>query len=201
MVARAPMPRRGAARARALAIGLLALLLAACGDTLQDRPISHNTLETLLAAPYPVYWLGHAFHGLAITEASRDPSGAFSVQYGDCQQGGQGTCVAPLRVVTSPDNSFRPAGSAPSRTAVIRGAPASLALRGRAIAIATAGVVVSIYTLDPKLAAAAAQTAVPINDVSSPGAPLPAALPDTGFAETPLPAQMPSPLAPPRRTP
>ena len=201
MIARALMPHCGAARTRALAVGLLALLLAGCGDTLQDRPISHNTLETLFAAPYPVYWLGHAFHGLAITEASRDPSGAFSVQYGDCQQGGQGTCVAPLRVVTSPDNSFRPAGSAPRRAAVIRGAPASLALRGRAIAIATAGVVVSIYALEPKLAAAAAQTAVPINDVSSPGAPLPAALPDTGFAETPLPAQMPSPLAQPPRTP
>ena len=201
MIARALMPPRGAALSRSLAAGLLALLLPGCGDTLQDRPISHNTLEALLAAPYPVYWLGHAFHGLAITEASHDPSGAFSVQYGDCKQGGQGTCVAPLRVVTSPDNSFRPAGSAPARSAVVRGARASLALRGRVIAIATAGVVVSIYALDPKLAAAAAQTSVPINDVSSPGAPLPAALPDTGFAETPLPAQTPSPLAAPPRAP
>ena len=201
MVTRTLMPPRGAARVRSLAVGTLALLLAGCGDTLQDRPISHNTLEMLIAAPYPVYWMGHAFHGLAITEASHDPSGAYSVQYGDCQQGGQGTCVPPLRVITSPDNSFRPAGSAQARTVLIRGAPGSLTLRGRTIAIATAGVVVSIYGLDPKLAAAAAQTAVPINDVSSPGKPLPAALPDTGFAETPLPAQIPSPLAPPSRTP
>ena len=137
MIARALMPPRGAALSRSLAAGLLALLLSGCGDTLQDRPISHNTLEALLAAPYPVYWLGHAFHGLAITEASHDPSGAFSVQYGDCKQGGQGTCVAPLRVVTSPDNSFRPAGSAPARSAVVRGARASLALRGRETAQGT----------------------------------------------------------------
>jgi hypothetical protein len=201
VIARALVPRPRAARARALTPAVLALALAGCGDTLQDQPISHSALETLIAAPYPVYWLGHAFRGLAITEASRDPSGAFSVQYGDCKQGGQGTCVAPLRVVTSPDNSFRPAGSAPARAALIRGVPASLALHGRAIALATAGVVVSIYALDAELAYAAAQTAVPINEVSSPGAPLPPALPDTGFAETPLAAQMPSPLAPPPRSP
>ena len=64
--------------------------------------------------------------------------------------------------------------------------------------LATGGVVVGIYALDARLAAAAAQTVVPINDLGSPGAALPAPLPDTGFAESPLPAQMPSPLAHPR---
>src|SRR5580700_7882378 len=101
-----------------LACMLCALGLGACGNTLQDQPIPHNSLESLLLAPYPVYWLGGSFHGLAITEASRDPSGAFTVQYGDCLEGGQSTCVPPLKVVTSPDNSFVPGeGSATARTA------------------------------------------------------------------------------------
>jgi hypothetical protein len=184
-------------------LGALALLLAlcagtggACGNTVQDQPIPHNALETLLLARYPVYWLGRSFRGLAITEAARDPSGAFSVQYGDCLQGGQGTCVPPLRVVTSPDNSFVPGASAPHRTVPLRGARAVVAQHGRAIAIATGGVVVAIYALTPRLAAAAAQGAVPINASAEPGAPLPARLPDTGFGASPLPAQIPPPLRP-----
>jgi hypothetical protein len=183
--------------------GALALLLAlcagatgACGNTVQDQPIPHNTLETLLLARYPVYWLGRSFQGLTITEAARDPSGAFSVQYGDCLQGGQGTCVPPLRVVTSPDNSFVPGVSALHRTVLIRGARAVVAQRGRAIAIPTGGVVVAIYALSPRLAVAAAQTAVPINASAEPGAPLPARLPDTGFGASPLPTQVPPPLRP-----
>ena len=103
----------------ALLLALCAGAAGACGNTVQDQPIPHNTLETLLLAPYPVYWLGRSFRGIAITEAARDPSGAFNVQYGDCQQGGQGTCVPPLRVVTSPDNSFVPGASAPHRTVPI----------------------------------------------------------------------------------
>src|SRR5207248_6453715 len=99
----------------ALAV-LAAPALVACGDTLQAQPIAHNTLETLLVAPYPVYWLGRSFKDLQITEASHDPGGAFSVQYGNCVEGGQGTCVPPLRVVTSPDNSFLPVGGAAHRT-------------------------------------------------------------------------------------
>ena len=184
-------------------LGALALLLAlcagtggACGNTVQDQPIPHNTLETLLLAHYPVYWLGRSFRGLAITEAARDPSGAFSVQYGDCLQGGQGTCVTPLRVVTSPDNSFVPGASAPHRTVPLRGARAVVAQHGRAIAIPTGGVVVAIYALTPRLAAAAAQGAVPINASAVPGGPLPARLPDTGFGASPLPAQVPPPLRP-----
>jgi len=152
--------RRGAL---ALMLALCAGTAGACGDTVQDQPIPHNTLETLLLAPYPVYWLGRSFQGIAITEAARDPSGAFSVQYGDCLQGGQGTCVTPLRVVTSPDNSFVPGASAPHRTLPLRGARAVVAQHGRAIAIPTGGVVVAIYALTPRLAAAAAQGAVPIN--------------------------------------
>ncbi len=171
-----------------------ALALGACGDTLQDQPIPHNTLETLLVAPYPVYWLGRAFDGKRITEASHDPGGAFTVQYGDCVVGGQSTCISALRVVTSPDNSFLPGGTTAQRATTLRGAPAVVAQRGQTILIATAGVVVGIYADDAKLAARAAQTIVPINEPAVPGGQLPARLPDTGFGSTPLPSQMPSPL-------
>lgn len=185
----------GASRgALALVLSLLTVAFTACGDTLQDQPIPHNTLETLLVAPYPVYWLGRSFDGLAITEASRDPGGAFTIQYGNCRVGGQGTCVPPLRIVTSPDNSFLPGGSAPHRMTSLRGVTALIARAGQTVEIPTAGVVVGIYALSASLAATAAATTVPINDLGAPGAPLPARRPDTGFAATPLPDQVPSPL-------
>jgi hypothetical protein len=173
---------------------LSVLALGGCGDTLQDSPVAHNTLEGLLVAPYPVYWLGRAFQGRAITEATHDPGGAFTLQYGDCVEGGQSTCVPALRVVTSPDNSFVAGGSTPRRIARVRGVAAVIARGGETIEIPTAGVVVGIYANSPLLAAAAARTIVPINQVGAPGAPLPARLPDTGFGATPLPSQMPSPL-------
>jgi hypothetical protein len=173
---------------------LCALTLCACANTLQDQRISHNVLDGLVLAPFPVYWLGGSFRGLDVTEATHDPSGAFSVQYGDCLQGGQGACVPPVRVVTSPDNSFLPGGSAPSRATRVRGVAATLAQAGRTVVIPTAGVVVDIYAENPRTAAAAAATIVPINAIATLGAPLPAALPDTGFASTPLPSQVPAPL-------
>ena len=196
-----PRPRaRAQARARlvagaaALSCATLAFALGGCGDTLQDQPIAHNTLETLLVAPYPVYWAGRSFQGLAITEATHDPGGAFSVQYGDCVEGGQSTCVPALRVVTSPDNSFLPGGSTPLHGALVRGVGSLVAQRGRTIEIPTGGVVVSLYADSARLASAAAQTVVPINEPGVPGAPLPARLRDTGFGSTPLPSQEPSPL-------
>jgi hypothetical protein len=175
---------------------LCALALCGCADTLQDRPIPHNILEGLITAPFPVYWLGGSFDGMTISEAKHDPSGAYSVQYGNCLQGGQGTCVPPLQVVTSPDNSFLPGGSTPSRTVRIRGIDAVLEQAGRTIVLATAGVVVDIYATAARTAAAAARTLAPINEVGAPAAPLPAALPNTGFGETPLPAQTPALLHP-----
>jgi hypothetical protein len=175
-------------------LGLCTLTLAACGDTLQDQPISHTTLESLLLARYPVYWLGDSFQHMAITEASEDPSGAFTVQYGDCAEGGQNTCVPRLRVVTSPDNSFIPFGSRPHRAVRIRGVTGVAAQGDDTIELPTAGVVVGIYANTPKLARTAAETTVPINDVGAPAASLPAPLPDTGFAEQPLPGQTPTPL-------
>lgn len=197
MSSRAAVTR--SARPRALALAALAgasLGASACGDTLQDQPIAHNTLETLLVAPYPVYWLGRSFEGREISEASHDPGGAFSVQYGDCVEGGQGTCVPAVRVVTSPDNSFVPAGTTARRTATIRGVRALIASAGDVIEIATGKVVVGIYTRDRRLAAAAAQRVVAIDRPGSPGDPLPAPEPDTGFGSSPLPAQIPAPLRP-----
>ncbi len=178
----------------AVALGLCTLALGACGDTLQDQPVSHTTLESLLLSPYPVYWLGGSFQGMAITEAAEDPSGAFVVQYGDCAVGGQNTCVPRLRVVTSPDNSFIPVGSQPHRTVRIRGVAGVAAQGDATIELPTAGVVVGIYANSSGLARAAAETIVPINDVGAPEGPLPSPLPDTGFGEQPLPGQTPNPL-------
>jgi len=181
-------------RPLAVLVALCAVALAGCGDTLQDQPISHSVLESLLLPAYPVYWLGGSFQGKAITEAGQDPSGAFSVQYGDCTEGGESTCVPPLRIVTSPDNSFVAVGSMPHRTVKIRGLAGVLAQAGDTIELATGAVVVGIYAEDPRLARAAAATIVPINDLGMPGAPLPSPLPDTGFAAQPLPGQTPVPL-------
>jgi hypothetical protein len=180
-----------------LALGLCALLLGGCANTIQDQPVSHTTLESLVLAPFPVYWLGGSFQRMAITEASEDPSGAFTIQYGDCAEGGQNSCIARLRVVTSPDNSFIPAGSQPHRAIGIRGVTGVAAQEDETIMLPTAGVVVGIYADSPKLARAAAETAVPINDLGAPAAPLPPPLPNTGFGEQPLPGQAPTLLREP----
>jgi hypothetical protein len=198
---------RGAARSRragrarstlalGAAIAVCAPLLTGCGDTLQDKPIPHNILETMVVAPFPVYWLGERFGKLAITEANHDASGAFSVQYGDCLQGGQGTCTAPLKIVTAPDNSFLPAGDARSETASVRGIPARLTAAGRTIEIPTGGVVVNIFARDAATARSAARGIAAINRPVSPGQPLPAGLPDTGFGSRPLPSQLPATVRP-----
>ena len=176
--------------------GLCALAIAGCGNTLQDAPVPHNTLEGMIVTRFPVYWLGANFHGLAISEAAHDPSGGFSIQYGDCLQGGQSTCVTPLRIITSPNNSFVPGGTSPGRVIPVRGVFARFAQKGRTIMIPAGPVVVDIYASDARVARAAAETAVPINEAVFPGSQLPASLPDTGFSQTPLPDQIPAPLRP-----
>jgi hypothetical protein len=172
---------------------LCAVALGACGDTLQTQPIPHNILETVIESPFPVYWLGGAFSGMAVTEATHDPGDAFTVQYGNCLSGGQGECVPPLRVVTSPDNSFLPGGSTPTRPISIRGVQALSGNGGRTIAIPTGRVVLNIYAKNARLALAAAMTAVPINTAGAPEAPLPPRLPNSGFGEAPLSFQTPKP--------
>jgi hypothetical protein len=172
--------------------------LTACGDTLQEKPIPHNVLEGLVVKPFPVYWLGGTFHGLSITAAEQDSSGAVTIQYGNCLEGGQGTCVPPLKIITSADNSFVPGGEAARRATQIRGVPATITERSRGIILDTGPVVMSIHAASAGLARAAARAAVPINRPLSPGAPLPAPQPDTGYGSTPLPSQEPQPLHPVR---
>jgi hypothetical protein len=186
---------RARTRLLGLAAALGAVALSGCGNTLQDQPVPHNSLETLMLAPYPVYWLGASFHGLQIMEAQADPSGAFQVTYGNCVEGGQSTCVPPLEVITSADNSFVPGEGSPARVyAPLRGVGAFLSNGGRAIAIPTGPVVMSVYAHTASLAHAAAQTAVPINFPLAPGAPLAQPLANTGYAARPLPAQIPPQL-------
>jgi hypothetical protein len=190
-----PRARHGAPALRTCALvlaGACALVLGACGDTVQNRPISNGTLEDLIVAPYTAYWLGASFHGLAITEGYSDPGGAFTLQYGNCLNGGQSICTPPLLLVTSPDNSFVPGGASPAVQRTIRGVTARISESGRTIAIPTGGVVVSIFAQNARLAAAAARTVVPINAPGSPGEALTAARPDTGYGSRPLGSQLPS---------
>jgi hypothetical protein len=174
----------------------LSAALAGCGGVVERHQVSHSTLENMLVNPFPVYWLGGSFHGLTISEVFHDPSGAYSVQYGTCLQGGQGTCAPPLRIVTSGDNSFLPGDGAVSRAITVRGVRALVAQRGRTIVIPTGNVVVDIYAASRSLAHAAALTAIPVNEPGALGAPLPAPGPDSGYGSTALPAQEPIPLHP-----
>jgi hypothetical protein len=180
---------------RPLLAALLAcctLALASCANTIQDQPTPRKALEPLvLNSRYPVYWVGEVFHRYAITEAAHDPSDAYVLHYGDCTEGGQYTCVAPLSIVTSPDNSFVPGGGAPHHYFSLRGVRGVFVQHGTTIELPTGPVVVSIEADSASLALAAAQTMIPINEVAIPGAPLPPRLPDTGFGEAPLAAQKP----------
>ena len=170
--------------------------LGGCGDTLQVQPVPHNQLEGMIVAPFRVYWLGGAFRGLAVQQVSHDPGGAYSVQYGNCLTGGQGTCVPPLLVVTSPDNSFVPGGSARTRQARIRGRPGA---RG---AVRTGGDDPHRQRggrhlrRHPQLARAAARNVVPINAPGAPRRSAPAARPTSAFSGRRCSSQVPSPLRP-----
>jgi hypothetical protein len=175
-------------------LAVTALTLTACGNTLQDQAVAPSFLEPLvLQAEYPVYWLGGSFRGLPIISVARDPGGAYTIKYGNCREGGENVCVTPLEIVTSPDNSFRPGGSAPRRAISVRGVAGTLAQAGRTIALASGPVVVDLYADSAALARAAAATMVTINAVQAPGAPLPKPHPSTSFAQKPLPDQQPPP--------
>lgn len=177
-----------------LLAALCALGVCACANTLQAQPIPHQVLEGLVVAPFPVYWLGGSFRGLQVSEATHDPSDAYTVNYGNCIQGGQGYCVPPLRIVTSPNNNFVPGGSLHARRRRIRDVDALLEQRGKTILLATGPVVVDIYADDAPLALAAARGLAPINSAGAPGEALPASQPPSGFEAHPLPTQVPNPL-------
>jgi hypothetical protein len=181
-------------RPRSLAVGLVlcALAVSSCGDTLQDQPIGPGPLETVLVkSRFPAYWLGMEFQGMQITSVTIDPAEAVTIRYGDCVLGGQYTCVTPVSVVSSPDNSFIPGTAPATHSLPLRGARASVAGGGATLAIPTGGVVVSVYARSPALAREAATMMAPVNEVGLPRAPLPAAQPDTGFARIPLPSEVP----------
>lgn len=177
-------------------IGLMcAAPLAGCGDTLQSRPVTGAQLEPLVSAQhYPIYWLGTNFHGMQLTGASSDPTGAYTVQYGNCITGGPETCVPPLTLISSPDNSFLPGAEGRVRTVSIRGVRAVVFEGGAVIEIATGPAVIDVRARSSALALTAARQMVPINELGLPGAPLPRALPDTGFAARPMEGQRSSAL-------
>jgi hypothetical protein len=184
------------ARSRALAFAGaalgLALSLTACGDTLQDKKIAPQLFESVIVkSRFPVYWVGLRFAKLAVTNVAGDPGGAVAIQYGDCVVGGQYTCVTPLSIVTSPDNSFVPGGSVTSSRLALRGVRVVSSWRGTVLALATGGVVVSVYARTPALARAAAQTMIPFNRAVVPSTRLPGPAADTGFDRRPLPSQLP----------
>ncbi len=169
-----------------------ALALGSCGNTIQDEPIGASPLEAvMLTSHFPVYWLGLSFGGLQVTDVYEDPGGAITIHYGDCLVGGQYTCVRPLSIVTSPDNSFLPGGAANAQAVRIRGVSGTLAQSATTLAIPTGVVVVSIYAQRPALAQDAAHMMVPLNEVGLPEMGLPKALPDAGFDRLPLPSQVP----------
>jgi len=150
----------------------------------------------MIVAPFRVYWLGEKFRGLTVQQVSHDPGGAFSIQYGGCLTGGQGTCLPPLLVVSSPENTFVPGGSARTRAVRLRGLPALEAHGGRVVVIPTGNVVVDILADTPTLARQAARNVVPINAPGGPDAPLPPSSPTNAFSGRPFKSQVPSPLRP-----
>jgi hypothetical protein len=173
----------------ALAVALLAALsgvVSACGDTLQTQPVDNAALEKWVTSrEVPIYWVGGSFEGMQLSNLNHDPGGAFGIQYGNCTIGGQGVCVTPLQILTSPDNSFLPGGSVGRRITTVRGRPAVLAEAGRTIEIPTGPVVVTISADTPARARRAADQMLPLNAPGAPGDTLPAALPDTGFDHRP----------------
>ena len=176
-----------------------ALALSACGDTLQEQPIGASPFESVIVnSRFPVYWLGRGFQGLEATNVREDPGGAVTIDYGSCLIGGQYTCVTPLAIVTSPDNSFVPGGVGEASTIAVRGIGAIVAQGGATLTIATGPVVVSIYARSPSLARDAAQTMVPFNEPGRPDAPLPPAFADTGVDRVPLHSQVPPGQSVPR---
>lgn len=168
---------------------LAALALTACGDTLQIDPLNDKDLTRANGAPFPVYWVGRVFHGMPVSYATPQPGGSVLVTYGNCVVGGQNTCVRPLTIVTSHDNSFVPGATHTRMRRLIRGRTAVVAIDGTTLEIATGPVVVDVLASTPALAQAAAQSMTPLNAkpkdrTGGPGSPLPPPLPANGFAQS-----------------
>ncbi|HEX3691893.1 MAG TPA: hypothetical protein VHU13_01000 [Solirubrobacteraceae bacterium] len=192
MSGRARIHTAGLGAVTIAATALCALALVACGDTLQDQPIGSSQLESVIVSSrFPVYWLGRRFDGLRITSVLTDPGGAVTLRYGDCLVGGQFTCVAPISLITSPNNGFLPGAQEVGRAALVRGAHSLSTQGGRTLAIRTGSVVVTVRADSPVRAYRAALAMTPVNKVGLPYQSLPPAVPDTGFGRLPLPSQLP----------
>jgi hypothetical protein len=193
-----PSLRRLPVAALAVAAGVA---LTGCGDTIRFRPVPADQLvKAITSVRFPVYWLGRTFEGMPITTLDRDAGGAFDAAYGSCVKGGQGTCVTPVLIVTSPDNSFVPGGGRGRPHTAVRGLRAVTSPNGRTLQIPTGPVIVNIYASSAGLARQVAEEISPMNQPGSPAAPLPPPLPDTGYGQTPLGSRdVPPPLTGGRR--
>ncbi|HUN79192.1 MAG TPA: hypothetical protein VMU32_09745 [Solirubrobacteraceae bacterium] len=173
------------------------LILAACGNTLQNEALQPSFFQPLITQTrFPVFWLGTSFRRLPVINVQQDPGGAYLLQYGNCTQGGENVCLTPLEIVTSPDNGFLPGGQIAHQPISIRGVRGVAMQNGSTLALPTGGVVVDIYADSPGLARAAAAAMVTINAVQTPGSRLAPPLPDTGWAQRPLEFQRPAPASP-----
>lgn len=173
---------------RRAAIGGAALsasvLLAACADTLQRPPLRDRDLTSAEAVNYSVYWVGRGFEGMPLSFAAPFTGGSVVITYGNCIIGGQSTCVRPLTIVTSHDNSFVPGSRFTPVRRQIRGRTAVVAMGGTTIEIATGDVVVDIYASSAALARAAAESLEPLNRPGSPSDPLAPPGPPSGYAQS-----------------
>ena len=184
----------------ALAAVLCALALGACGNTLQDQPIPHNALESLLLAPYPVYWLGGSFHGLQITEASHDPSGVVHrpVRRLPGRRPEHVRAAAEGHHLARQQLRARRRLRRPRAARIVRGVGGHLAERGEAIAIPTGRGRPRHLRPHPALArAAAAHGRADQLPRRARRAAAPRRCPNTGFGDTPaaLPGAQPADVA------
>ena len=181
--------RRSRAR-RALRARLSAPAATRCRCSRSRTSVSRGSWSR----PFPVYWLGASFDGLAVSEAFARPQRRVHAQYGNCVQGGQGYCVPPLRIVTSPDNGFLPGGSLGLSSGA---SAASTRCSPRAARRSLSPPAMSCSTSTPRARRSRSPPrtgAVPINAAGVPGEALPARLPNDGFEQRPLPTQVPNPL-------
>jgi len=158
--------------------------LAACADTLQQEPLRDRDLTSSEAVHYAVYWVGRAFEGMPLSFAAPQTGGSVAITYGNCVIGGQSTCVRPLTIVTSHDNSFVPGAAYSHLRRQIRGRTAVVAMGGTTIEIPTGEVVVDVYAESPALADAAARSLEPLNRPGSPSDPLPPPGPPSGYEQS-----------------
>ncbi len=174
-----------------LALGAAAMI-AGCGSSIVERPVSLSSLEGLLTVEsMPVYWLGLRFEGMALTAVSEDPGGAFTLQYGNCLSGGPATCRTALELITSPQSTFLPSAGNDTKPISMRGVSGLAAQHGAVIELRTGPVVVDVRARKSRVARAAAAAIVAVNAPGSPGQRLPAARPNGSFTDEELPVQQP----------